>query len=183
MRFKLNKKGFTLVEVIVTLVVLAILIALSIPSIMKYIDDSKEVTTLLNARSFYTAVQSISVKEYGDANAYSDSSDGPKVTYEAITNTKARPNDDPYNARIRKIYDQLDVANIEEPFEAIAIVEKGEITIMRFKDLKTKQVYEWKKENQNWIKLKNINESTPWAGEILPDSYTDRNIWWNGYSS
>lgn len=47
---KLNKKGFTLVEVIVVLVILAILIAIAVPSVMKYIDDAKDAQVLAQAK-------------------------------------------------------------------------------------------------------------------------------------
>lgn len=43
-----NKKGFTLVEIIVVLVILSILAGIGIPAYLKYIDDSKEKVCKIN---------------------------------------------------------------------------------------------------------------------------------------
>lgn len=61
-----NKKGFTLVEVIVVLVILAILIAIAVPSVMKYIDDAKEAKFLAEARSAFIATDAELTKDYAD---------------------------------------------------------------------------------------------------------------------
>lgn len=46
-----NKKGFTLVEIIVVLVILSILAGISIPAYLKYIDDAKEKACRINRTS------------------------------------------------------------------------------------------------------------------------------------
>lgn len=46
-----NKKGFTLVEIIVVLVILAILAAISVPSVIGYVNEAKE--SLLYSRSAF----------------------------------------------------------------------------------------------------------------------------------
>lgn len=61
-----NKKGFTLVEVIVVLVILAILIAIAVPSVMKYIDDANEAKYLAEARAIYVAAEAEVTKDYAD---------------------------------------------------------------------------------------------------------------------
>lgn len=61
-----NKKGFTLVEVIVVLVILAILIALAVPSVMKYIDDANEAKYLAEARAAYVAAEAEIATDYSD---------------------------------------------------------------------------------------------------------------------
>lgn len=58
-----NKKGFTLVELIVVLVILAILIALLVPSLTGYIDKANEKKVLAEAKLALNAVQT----EEGDA--------------------------------------------------------------------------------------------------------------------
>lgn len=68
---KLNKKGFTLVEVIVVLVILAILIAIAVPSVMKYIDDAKDAQIMAQAKGVaqdaeLTTIEFFSKREVND---------------------------------------------------------------------------------------------------------------------
>lgn len=56
-KLRQNKKGFTLVELIVVLVILAILAAILVPALLGYIDKAKEKQTILDAKSALTATQ------------------------------------------------------------------------------------------------------------------------------
>ncbi|MCR1840465.1 type II secretion system protein [Murimonas intestini] len=60
-----NKKGFTLVELIVVLVILAILAAILVPALLGWIDKAKEKQIVLNARTAYLAAQTLASEEYG----------------------------------------------------------------------------------------------------------------------
>lgn len=68
---KKNKKGFTLVEVIVVLVILAILMAIAIPSFMGYINKAKEREKDLTARNVFLAVSTVAA-EYLQGNSPTD---------------------------------------------------------------------------------------------------------------
>ncbi|MEA5051015.1 MAG: prepilin-type N-terminal cleavage/methylation domain-containing protein [Oscillospiraceae bacterium] len=59
-----NKKGFTLVEVIVVLVILAILAAIMIPSMTGWIDKAKEKSDLVECREALLAAQTIASEQY-----------------------------------------------------------------------------------------------------------------------
>lgn len=59
-----NKKGFTLVEIIVVLVILAILAAAAVPTMLGFVEDSKGKAEIANARAAYIACQSIATEEY-----------------------------------------------------------------------------------------------------------------------
>jgi type IV pilus assembly protein PilA len=50
----LNKKGFTLIELIVVIAILAILAAILIPSLMNYINAANKATATANVRSKLT---------------------------------------------------------------------------------------------------------------------------------
>ncbi|MCI9143295.1 MAG: prepilin-type N-terminal cleavage/methylation domain-containing protein [Lachnospiraceae bacterium] len=61
---KNNKKGFTLVELIVVLVILAILAALLIPTLTGYIDKAKEKQIIAETRQIVMAAQTLVDEEY-----------------------------------------------------------------------------------------------------------------------
>lgn len=64
-----NKKGFTLVELIVVIVILAILAAILVPALLKWIDKARNQQIVVNARNAYVAAQAIGTQEYGKGTA------------------------------------------------------------------------------------------------------------------
>lgn len=71
-----DKKGFTLVELIVVLVILAILAALLIPALTGYIDKAKEKQVVAETRQVVMAAQTLVDEAY--------SAGGGDVTYDKI---------------------------------------------------------------------------------------------------
>ena len=59
---KSNKKGFTLVEIIVVLVILAILAAIAVPSVLGYVNEAKDERYIQEARSIYVVIQTETAK-------------------------------------------------------------------------------------------------------------------------
>lgn len=60
---KLNKKGFTLIEVIVVLAILAIMAAMAIPTMNGFIKEAKDSQYIAEARSVYVAAQYVAVRD------------------------------------------------------------------------------------------------------------------------
>lgn len=57
-----NKKGFTLVEIIVVLLIIGILLAITIPSIMGYVGKARDAQIQADARTGFLGAQTISVR-------------------------------------------------------------------------------------------------------------------------
>jgi prepilin-type N-terminal cleavage/methylation domain-containing protein len=68
---KRQRKGFTLVEVIVVLVILAILAAIAIPALTGYIDRAEEKQYIAEARTHMTAIRSVLAEAYADGEILS----------------------------------------------------------------------------------------------------------------
>lgn len=64
-RLKKDKKGFTLVEMIVVIVIIGILLAILVPGMFKYIQKAKDKQILVDARTAYLDVQMAAQEAYG----------------------------------------------------------------------------------------------------------------------
>ncbi len=60
-----KKKGFTLIELIVVLVIMAILAAAAIPTMMGYVDEARASQHLAEGRSVYVAATAVLTEAYG----------------------------------------------------------------------------------------------------------------------
>ncbi|MEG0873922.1 MAG: prepilin-type N-terminal cleavage/methylation domain-containing protein [Clostridiales bacterium] len=75
-----NKKGFTLVEVIVVLVILAILAAILVPKLIGWIDQAKEKTATGEAHLVLSALQADASERYGQGGAIATTADAEVYT-------------------------------------------------------------------------------------------------------
>lgn len=78
---KLNKKGFTLIELIVVIAILAILAAILIPSITGYISKAEQGRDSANCRALYSQVSMAVMLENTPVPANDATVSGLKVTY------------------------------------------------------------------------------------------------------
>lgn len=80
-----NKKGFTLVELIVVLVILAILAALLIPALTGYIDKARNKSIVAETRQTVMAAQTLVDEKYAN-NASTAITVAPAgtVTYDEV---------------------------------------------------------------------------------------------------
>lgn len=67
-----SRSGFTLVELIVVLVILAILAAFTIPAMLGFVEDAKGKAAIAEAREVYVAAQAAATEFKGDQDAIRD---------------------------------------------------------------------------------------------------------------
>lgn len=103
---KLNKKGFTLIEIIVVIVVLAVLMAVSVPSVLKYINEADNAKYMAQGRSVMTIAQTEVIKAYVGDNIITSS----EVTNIHNVNTYS-PNEDGMGDITRVVVYMKDDAN------------------------------------------------------------------------
>lgn len=73
---KKKKKGFTIVELIVVMAIIAILTLMAVPRLQKYIEDAKLVSTLATADTIYNAAVAYEASHITDKNLWSTRANG-----------------------------------------------------------------------------------------------------------
>lgn len=121
-----QKRGVTLVELIVVLVILAVLAALLVPSLTGYIDKAVEKRIMLQARSLMTAAQATIDEAYAKGELHIDNYGGFEQPNEDTAHKLAKQiielselEGEQYTWRFQLV----DPSNTEFPTAKIAILE------------------------------------------------------------
>ncbi len=83
-KLKKNKKGFTLVEIIVVLVIVGILMALAVPAVMKYMGDAADTKVEAQVRAGFITAQARGADYVGEHPGASDEAIEADLTKENI---------------------------------------------------------------------------------------------------
>lgn len=159
--YKLNKKGFTLVELLAVIVILSVLMLIALPSVLNIMNNAKDDAFKDEALSFISAAETQFISEnrqktcgyyYNNVDdiAYVDEHthqiSGPSIKYYKLNNVK---NKDNYHAYIKVDFKNNDI-NIE-----INITD-GNRTLINF----TKSDYKTAKPREMSIDDFDINYNT-----------------------
>ena len=139
-----DKKGFTLVELIVVLVILAILAALLVPTLTGYIDKANQEKVVSECRMVVMAVQTELSESYGKAGAGNSLIGDATATANVVWKDKAAAGTDPavadeHIAEIKKLSEVL--TKTGTAFDATAKSD-ATITKVEYRNGKYKCVYE-----------------------------------------
>jgi type IV pilus assembly protein PilA len=114
-KIRKSNKGFTLVELIIVIAIIAILTAVAAPQYIKYVDESRWSKDQNNAASLLTAVQVAIVDNNSDANASNDISSASvsftKTADISVTGTDADALKAALQVSMGANYDDMRVSN------------------------------------------------------------------------
>lgn len=84
-RIQAEKRGFTLVEIIVVIAIMIILVAMLVPNIVGYVDKSNQTAVAAEAKNIYTAAQSACAITESSPTTKASPTTFRTVTYEGET--------------------------------------------------------------------------------------------------
>lgn len=80
-----EKKGFTLIELIIVIAIIAILIALIAPNLVKFLSTARGTSVDANAKTAYTSIQTY-LTELETKGTTVPANDNAKPSYDIVTN-------------------------------------------------------------------------------------------------
>lgn len=128
---KRNKKGFTLVEIIVVLVIMGILLAIAVPSVLGYVNKANDQKYIAQARNGYVGVQGILTRENATQPTERTVITGNNVSTEiqetgAILSAKCSFNKEVLNAKDVYTVKSCDITVKDDPKRKVTFnAEKG----------------------------------------------------------
>ncbi|MDO5407495.1 MAG: type II secretion system protein [Eubacteriales bacterium] len=116
-----DRKGFTLVELTVVLVILTILAAIMVPTMTGWIDRAKGKQAELNARAVYLAAQTTAAELYAGGDQMEFFDDEAGLSDGVVTVSSRDADGDSVEAQIARL------AAVQEEYTAEIHIENGEI--------------------------------------------------------
>lgn len=180
---KNKNAGFSLVELIITISIMAALVGVFAPMFFKYFEESKESKAIYRAEAYRVAVET--------AIVHAASGSGPESNLELINAPQAfsslysMPGDSVDASLMREVCLAMHAGTGSE-FEAIALVDDCVVRQVTFHDMATDKVYVWFIQEPSGGGLQNdadrrnewvvYNDSSNWVSDYTGLS----SVRWNG---
>lgn len=123
-----DEKGFTLVEMIVVLVIIAVLAAITIPALIKYIDKARDKQIIIDGRNAYLAAQTCFQERY----AFGQSRTGAiEFGTKGYTRNTLQADEKDFIARVEEL-----MGNDRDYYCIVEFGANGEIGYLKYCDMK-----------------------------------------------
>lgn len=146
-KMKKNRKGFTLVEIIVVLVILAILAAFTIPAMLGFVKEAQSKAYVAEAREMYVAAQAQATERIS-AGVDKDAVATAIMAYKKGTAPSAETDPITY-AFYNVINGDCSTDNGQQPITGVTIADNGQVTGMTYTIKKGTTTYKMVYDNIN----------------------------------
>lgn len=124
----LNNKGFSLVELIIVIAIMAILLGVMAPNLLKYIEKSKEAKHLSNADTFRRCFELATIDVQMDGKVKPVQGGSFNMNY-GEWRPDSKGNDD-YNKALKKVLDDTFTGNYDNMYISAGFDSAGNATLI-----------------------------------------------------
>ncbi len=188
-----HNQGFSLIEIIIVIAILAVLTGILAPLYLRYVQRAKDSVAMTNAENFRNVINVTLIEAGSGELGEQASKDAKEFSVQYLSSTAAAPTKEDSHRLIYEIYNSFNPQG--QGFEAIAIVQNYQVIQITYKDLDTNMVYVYyaDKTKRYGTKLTdtnstagewNIYQTKEWDSwvkwySIYQGKYTKQ--YWNGY--
>lgn len=137
--FKQNK-GFSLVELIIVIAIMAVLVGFLAPQFLKYVEKSRDSKAIHGGDAYREAVE-VTITAIAGGNDINNIGASLRSGYYAFTPT-ASISAAPSGQVMRDVTNAMHIGSSDR-FEAIAIVDNYQVMQVTYRDMNTDRVYVW----------------------------------------